>query len=80
MERAGLKAANSSKFQLWQPESHPQKLSTLQITHQKLDYLHYNPVEAGFVKFAEEWKYSSAVDYNGGKGILEIIQLEPMII
>ncbi len=39
MERAGLKAANQAKFQLWQPESHPQELSTLQMAHQKLDYL-----------------------------------------
>ena len=29
------------------------------MAHQKLDYIHYNPVEAGFVTKAEEWKYSS---------------------
>ncbi len=80
MERAANKKANDSKFQLWQPESHPVELTTAKIAHQKLDYIHYNPVEAGFVNNPEDWKYSSAADYNGSRGLLEIIQLEPLII
>lgn len=80
MDRAGMKAANSSKFQLWQPESHPIELTTAAIAHQKLNYIHYNPVEAGFVRNAEEWLHSSAIDYNGGKGLLEIIKLDSMVI
>ncbi len=43
------------------------------MAHQKLEYIHNNPVEAGFVIKAEEWKYSSAIDYYGGKGLLEIV-------
>lgn len=39
--------------------------------------MHYNPVEAGFVTNPGNWKYSSAIDYNGVKGLLEILQLEP---
>jgi hypothetical protein len=31
-------------------------------------------VEAGFVTKAEELKYSSAIDYYGGKRLLEIIK------
>lgn len=31
-----------------------------------------NPVISGFVSVAEHWKYSSAIDYSGGKGILDI--------
>jgi REP element-mobilizing transposase RayT len=80
MERAATKSSNSAKFQLWQAESHPVELTTSKIAHQKLDYVHYNPVEAGFVNDSEEWKYSSAIDYNGGKGLLEIILLEPLIV
>jgi putative transposase len=37
-----------------------------------VDYIHNNPVEAGFVIEPWHWKYSSAIDYSGGKGILEI--------
>jgi REP element-mobilizing transposase RayT len=78
MERAGQ--INNAKFQLWQPESHPIELTNNNIAHQKLLYLHNNPVDAGFITKSEEWLYSSAVDYNGGKGLLEIIQLETLIL
>ena len=30
-----------------------------------LDYIHQNPVQAGFVTRAEDWKYSSARDCCG---------------
>ena len=71
---------HNNKFQLWQAESHPVALMTAKIAHQKLEYLHYNPVEAGFVKYTNAWLYSSAVDYNGGKGLLDIILLDPMMV
>lgn len=76
-ERVGKE--HNNKFQLWQPESHPIELTTAEMADQKLNYTHYNPVEAGFVAREEDWIYSSAIDYNGGKGILEIIQLEPLM-
>jgi REP element-mobilizing transposase RayT len=80
MERAAKKNSNTAKFQLWQPESHPIQLINNKMAHQKLDYIHYNPVEAGFVTKPEEWKYSSAIDYYGGKGLVEIIKLDSLIV
>ena len=50
------------------------------MAHQKLDYIHYNPVEAALVTKAEEWKYSTAIDYYDGKGLLEIIKLDALIV
>lgn len=79
MEEAAQKFSNSSKFQLWQQESHPVLLLNNNMAHQKLDYIHYNPVVAGFVAKVEEWKHSSAIDYNGGKGLLDIIYLPTLI-
>lgn len=69
-----------AKFQLWQAENQPIELTTAKIAYQKLDYQHYNPVEAGFVNNPEDWKYCGAIDYIGGKGLLNIILLEPIII
>lgn len=80
MERAAKKNSNTAKFQLWQPESHPIQLINSKMAHQKLDYIHYNPIEAGFVTKAEEWKYSSAIDYYGGKGLLDILKLDTLIV
>ena len=78
-ERAAMKNSNSARFQLWQPESHPIELTNNKLAHQKLDYTHYNPLEAGFVNNPEDWKFSSAIDYDGRTGLLEIIQLESLM-
>ena len=43
------------------------------VLDQKLDYLHYNPVVAGFVSEPWEYLYSSARDYSGTKGLLNVI-------
>ncbi len=40
----------------------------LRLTYDQMD----NPVEAGFVNDPYHWKYSSAINYSGGKGLLEI--------
>jgi len=81
MEEAGKLNSNNRGFQLWQQDNHPIELSTEKIMHQKLDYLHDNPVEAGFVEKAEDWLYSSAGQYyTGQKGLLDIIQIEPKLI
>ena len=37
-----------------------------------MNYVHANPVEAGIVENAEDYLYSSARDYAGIKGLLEI--------
>jgi putative transposase len=43
---------------------------------QRLNYIHNNPVEAGFVTEPQHWKYSSAYDYCGGKqGMLDLVML-----
>lgn len=37
---------------------------------QKLDYLHENPVRAGWVENPEDFLYSSARDYSGKTGLI----------
>jgi putative transposase len=34
--------------------------------NQRVEYIHLNPVRAGVVKRAEEWRWSSVHDYTGG--------------
>ncbi|GAB3200455.1 REP element-mobilizing transposase RayT [Pontibacter aydingkolensis] len=72
MERAGLKNSNVKHRQFWQQHNKPIELWSPAVIDQKIDYIHNNPVEAGFVSEPEHWKYSSAVDFSGGKGLLEI--------
>ena len=39
---------------------------------EKINYIHQNPVKRGYIDRAEHWRYSSARDYNGIDGLLDI--------
>jgi REP element-mobilizing transposase RayT len=75
-EQAGQKNSNNEDWQFWQQDNHPIELYNVEIMQQKLHYIHQNPVEAGFVDEAKAWIYSSARDYAGEKGLLDIIFME----
>ena len=60
-------------YSFWQPESRPIELWSNKVIDQKLNYIHNNPVEEGFVFYPEDYMYSSAYDYAGGKGLLDIV-------
>jgi hypothetical protein len=72
MERAGKKNSNNSNFQLWRQDNHPLLLDEMKKLHDSLDYIHNNPVMAGIVEKPEDYLYSSARDYQGIKGLIEI--------
>lgn len=72
MERAGKKKSNITKRQFWQHHNKPIELWNKQVIKQKIDYIHYNPVEAGFVTYPIDWKYSSAKNYAEDETILKI--------
>jgi REP element-mobilizing transposase RayT len=81
MRRAGSKNSNNEKFQLWQQDNHPIELFNHKVLHQKLDYIHNNPVEAGFVEKPEDYLYSSARDYHGLPGLFEgVILVDPLLV
>jgi len=65
-ERTGSKNASNERCQFWQNGYHPVELSNVALIEQRLEYVHNNPVRAGFVLSAEEYKYSSARNYAGG--------------
>ena len=65
-----------SSHQVWQEGFHPQQLYSEDVLRQKVDYLHHNPVRAGLVERPEDWFYSSARNYAGLNGALEIDELE----
>lgn len=71
-ERAGAKSSNVTKYQFWQHHNKPILLWSAKVIEQKADYIHNNPVEAGFVTESQYWQYSSAIDYCGGKGLVDV--------
>jgi hypothetical protein len=42
------------------------------MMRQKIRYIHHNPVRRGLVDEQEEWVYSSAANYAGLPGLLEV--------
>lgn len=67
---AAGQSSNVKHFQFWQHDNKPIELWSNKVILEKLHYIHYNPVEEGFVLRPEEYDYSSAKDYSGEKGLL----------
>ena len=61
-----------SHYQLWEEGNHPQRIIDEVMMRQKLDYIHQNPVKRGYVDRPEHWRYSSARNYLGETGLIEV--------
>jgi len=59
-------------YQLWQDGTHPQLLQGEAMVRQKLEYIHNNPVRCGYVDEPVQWRYSSARNYAGLPGLIEV--------
>jgi len=67
--------AKTEDYKFWQNGFHPIALYSNEFKDQKLDYIHNNPVESGLVYEPEHYQYSSAINYSGGLGLIEIVYL-----
>jgi len=63
---------NDRAYQFWQEGVHPELIQGDEMMRQKTDYIHQNPVKRGYVDKAEHWRYSSARNYLGQAGLLEV--------
>ena len=71
-ERAGKKNGNNKDWQFWQQHNQPIEIKDQEMFAKTLEYIHQNPVVAGFVNKPEDWKYSSARDFCGMKGLVAL--------
>ena len=60
-------------YRFWHADNHPIEVWSNAVIKQKINYIHQNPVKKGLVLMPEHYLYSSAVDYAGKKGLLDII-------
>ena len=72
-EFAGKYNAKIKDYKFWQDGNHPVECYSPEFTKQKLDYIHYNPVEEMYVEEPQEYLFSSAKNYSGMKGLLDVI-------
>jgi REP element-mobilizing transposase RayT len=62
----------NKEFKIWTGDNHPEEITSHEFLLNKLNYIHNNPVRAGWVKKAEDYLYSSASNYVNGNGLFEI--------
>ena len=60
-----------NKYQFWRHDNKPIELWSNKVIDEKIDYIHNNPFEEGYVFRPEDYLYSSAADYAGQKGLLD---------
>ena len=60
-------------YKFWQDGNEPKDVYSAEFLEQMIDYIHNNPVRAGWVNEPHHYKYSSAIDYAGEKGLIEVI-------
>ena len=60
------------EYQFWQEGSHAEMIFSESVMREKLEYIHQNPVKRGYVDLPEQWRYSSARNYQGQPGLIGI--------
>ena len=61
-----------SQYQLWQEGYQPKLIQSGKMMREKIEYIHNNPIKRGYVNENWHWRYSSARDYKGLKGLIDI--------
>ena len=74
--KAGSKLKRIKSFKVWQDGSHPILLDNNEMIDQRLNYIHANPVAAGIVNEAFHYKHSSASNYAGQGGLIDVKLIE----
>lgn len=69
--QAAINHTKTKNYKFWQDGNHAIELYNSRFTWKKINYIHNNPVKAGYVRKIEDWKYSSASNYMGQVSVLD---------
>jgi len=64
--------SSNTTYQFWKNDNKSIELESPKWISQRVIYIHNNPINAGKVKLAEHYIYSSANDYAEGEGLIEV--------
>jgi len=68
-----LRHKAESEYQVWEEGSKPKQIGNDEMMLQKLEYIHNNPVKRGYVDEPVHWRYSSARNYAGMPGLVDVV-------
>ena len=71
-EIAAEKSAKHKNYQFWQVGNHAIEIYSQNFIWEKINYIHNNPVKAGYVLESSHWRYSSASNYQEKESVLEV--------
>lgn len=71
-QQAAVKLRRIKGNKVWRDGNHPILLDTNKMIDERLEYIHRNPVEEEIVDEPWYYCYSSARDYSGRKGLLDV--------
>ena len=60
------------EYQLWQEGIQPKQIISHKMMKEKIEYIHLNTVKRGYIDNPAHWRYSSARDYEGISGLIDI--------
>lgn len=69
----GQKNSNNKTYQFWIQDNHSIELFDNDMIDKYINYVHQNPVKAGFVEKSEDYIYSSARNYCDIDGLIDVI-------
>ena len=67
------KSSNMKEFHFRRHDNKPIELWSNKVIWEKISYVHNNPLEAGLVYRAQDYVYSSALDYADEKRLLDTV-------
>ena len=70
---AGKYKSNIKNYKFWQDGNDAKEIQTTKFLEQKVEYIHENPVKAEIVENAVDYVYSSAMNYAGEVGLLDVV-------
>ncbi|GGF51563.1 REP-associated tyrosine transposase [Echinicola rosea] len=76
LERMKFKASQVKRvenYKFWEDDNRAIWIESHKFMDQKLQYIHNNPVKAMIVEHPEEYLFSSAKDYAGMKGLVDVV-------
>ena len=66
-------------YKFWIDGNHAIEVYSPEVTWQKINYIHQNPVRAMIVEKEEDYLFSSARNYHGKDGILHVDTIQPIL-
>jgi len=69
------RTARAKNYKVWRDDNHAICLEKSEWIIQRLNYIHQNPVRQMIVNNAEEYVFSSAIDYADKKGLVTITKI-----